>query len=65
MVLLLEKAVRSVLTQEVKRLIDHFWGGKRLSVLVVLTEGNIMSKILLWFTITTLQSDENNRHAGS
>ena len=65
MVLLLEKAVRSVLTQEVKRLIDHFWGGKRLSVLVVLTERNIMSKILLWFTITTLQSDENNRHAGS
>lgn len=47
MVLLLEKAVRRVLTQEVKRLIDHFWGGKRLSVLVVLTEGNIMSKILL------------------
>jgi len=65
MVLLLEKAVRSVLTQEVKRLIDHFWGGKRLSVLVVLTERNIMSKILLRFTITTLQSDENNRHAGS
>lgn len=65
MVLLLEKAVRSVLTQEVKRLIDHFWGGKRLSVLVVLTEQNIMSKILLRFTITTLQSDENNRHAGS
>ena len=63
--LLLEKAVRSVLTQEVKRLIDHFWGGKRLSVLVVLTEQNIMSKILLRFTITTLQSDENNRHAGS
>lgn len=63
--LLLEKAVRSVLTQEVKRLIDHFWGGKRLSVLVVLTERNIMSKILLRFTITTLQSDENNRHAGS
>lgn len=65
MVLRLEKAVRSVLTQEVKRLIDHFWGGKRLSVLVVLTERNIMSKILLRFTITTLQSDENNRHAGS
>lgn len=65
MVLLLEKAVRSMLTQEVKRLIDHFWGGKRLSVLVVLTERNIMSKILLRFTITTLQSDENNRHAGS
>lgn len=65
MVLLLKKAVRSVLTQEVKRLIDHFWGGKRLSVLVVLTERNIMSKILLRFTITTLQSDENNRHAGS
>lgn len=65
MVLLLEKAVRSVLTQEVKRLIDHFWGGKRLSVLVVLTKQNIMSKILLRFTITTLQSDENNRHAGS
>lgn len=65
MVLRLEKAVRSVLTQEVKRLIDHFWGGKRLSVLVVLTEQNIMSKILLRFTITTLQSDENNRHAGS
>lgn len=65
MVLLLEKAVRSVLTQEVKRLIDHFWGGKRLSVLVVLTERNIMSKILLRFTITTLQFDENNRHAGS
>lgn len=65
MVLLLEKAVRSVLTQEVKRLIDHFWGGKRLSVLVVLTEQNITSKILLRFTITTLQSDENNRHAGS
>ena len=65
MVLLLEKAVRSVLTQEVKRLIDHFWGGKRLSVLVVLTERNIMSKILPRFTITTLQSDENNRHAGS
>lgn len=65
MVLLLEKAVRSVLTQEVKRLIDHFWGGKRLSVIVVLTERNIMSKILLRFTITTLQSDENNRHAGS
>lgn len=65
MVLLLEKAVRSVLTQEVKRLIDHFWGGKRLSVLVVLTEQNIMSKILLRFTITTLQCDENNRHAGS
>ena len=65
MVLLLEKAVRIMLTQEVKRLIDHFWGGKRLSVLVVLTERNIMSKILLRFTITTLQSDENNRHAGS
>lgn len=65
MVLLLEKAVRSMLTQEVKRLIDHFWGGKRLSVLAVLTERNIMSKILLRFTITTLQSDENNRHAGS
>ena len=65
MVLLLEKAVRSMLTQEVKRLIDHFWGGKRLSVIVVLTERNIMSKILLRFTITTLQSDENNRHAGS
>lgn len=65
MVLLLENAVRSVLTQEVKRLIDHFWGGKRLSVLVVLTERNIMSKILLRCTITTLQSDENNRHAGS
>ena len=63
--LLLEKAVTSLLNQEVKRLIDHFWGGKRLSVLVVLTERNIMSKILLRFTITTLQSDENNRHAGS